>query len=127
MAISKKNDNNPVKAGFLKNQRTATRCVREDITATISNLGLFSFGKVVLVKLLDITSKGVLIATDTKLSLNQKFTLTLQFNTGKIFVIKATVARISTSRPTEYGIKFDQYNDELGDYLLETQSTLVFK
>lgn len=117
----------PSSESVIKNQRVATRCVRQDIAAYISDLGLFSFGKTVSVKLLDITSKGVLIATDKKLSINQKLTLTLCFYSGKTFVIKSSVARIAPLAHYEYGIKFNQFNNELGDYLLSTQSKLVFK
>ncbi len=111
----------------IKNQRVATRCVRPDISAYLSDLGLFSFGKAISVKLLDITSKGVLIATDKKLKVNQKLTLTLCFHSGKTFTIKASIVRIAPLSRYEYGIKFDRYNNELGDHLLTTQSQLVFK
>lgn len=110
-----------------KNQRIATRFVREDIDATISDLGLLNMGKTFAVKLIDITSKGVLIESKKKLGINQTLTLTLKFKTGKVFVIKAKVARVSTSEKDHYGIKFDKYNNELGDYLLDTQTKLVFK
>ncbi len=111
----------------IKNRRVATRCVRPDIAAYISDLGLLSFGKTISVRLLDITSKGVSIATDKKLSANQKLTLTLCFYSGKTFVIKAQVVRIVPLSRFEYGIKFNRLNNGLGDYLLATQSQLVFK
>jgi hypothetical protein len=110
-----------------KNHRIATRFVREDIDASIGDLGLLNMGKTFTVKLIDITSKGVLIESKKKLGINQTLTLTLQFKTGKAFVIKSKVARVSTSEKDHYGIKFDKYNNELGDYLLDTQTKLVFK
>lgn len=119
---------------FIDNHRFATRYIREDITASISelgfsliNLGKFNSAKPAAVELMDITSKGVLISTDKKLKINQELNLTLKFNSGKSFLIKAKVARISSTASNNYGLIFDHYNNELGEYLLETQSKLVFK
>lgn len=112
---------------LIKNHRIATRFIREDIDASISDLGFLSRGKDFPVKLVDITSKGVLIESDKKLKVGQALTLTLQFKTGKRFVIKAKVVRIAAESHDQYGIKFDRYNNELGDYLLDTQTKLVFK
>ena len=44
-----------------KNSRIATRYVRNDIDAVITDLCLLNMGKSHLVKLIDITIKGVLI------------------------------------------------------------------
>ncbi|WP_019864777.1 PilZ domain-containing protein [Methylovulum miyakonense] len=112
---------------LLKNHRIATRFIRADIDASVSDLGFFYGGKVFAVNLIDITSKGVLIESEKKLKINQKLTLTLKFKTGKTFVIKAKVVRIADNTNNRYGIKFDRYNNELGEYLLETQTKLVFK
>lgn len=119
---------------LIDNQRFATRYIREDIAASISdlgfslsNLGKFNLGKSFAVELMDITSKGVLISTGKKLKLNQMLNLTLEFNSGKLFLIKAKVARISSTTSNNYGLIFDHYHNELGEYLLETQSKLVFK
>jgi len=109
------------------NRRAATRLIRDDITASINVPGRLGFGKTISVDLMDITSKGVMISTDQKLALNKKLILTLQFKSGKAFVIKAVVARHSDSSLNGYGIKFDNYNNELGDYMLETQKKLIFK
>jgi hypothetical protein len=110
-----------------KNQRIATRYIRDDIAASVRRMGLFCFGGETSVQLMDITSKGVLIATSKKFRVNKKINLTLEFASGKIFKIKAAVVHKSDLSPYQYGIKFDRYNNELGDYLLETQSKLVFK
>lgn len=110
-----------------KNIRIATRFIREDIAASINVSGLLSFGKVIPVKLMDIASRGVLISTNQRLSINKKIILTLQFQSGKEFVIKGIVVRRSNMSQGEYGIRFDRYNNELGDYLLETQGKLIFK
>jgi hypothetical protein len=111
-----------------KNIRSTTRFVREDITtASITVPALLGFSKTISVELIDVACKGVLISTDKKLSINKKTTLTLQFKSGKVFVIKATVVHRSGSSQNKYGLKFDRYNNELGDYLLETQEKLLFK
>ncbi|MCF7987064.1 MAG: PilZ domain-containing protein [Methylovulum sp.] len=113
--------------GLAKNHRVATRYIRKDITVSISGLHLFELGRVSRVELLDISSKGLLIECQRKLTLRKKIKLSLRFKSGKEFQLQGTVIRISTTSPTEYGIKFDRFNDELGDYLLETQEHLIFK
>ena len=112
---------------FKKNIRFATRFIRDDIAVSIKVHGLLGFRKYIPVDLMDIASKGVLISTSQRLGINKKITLTLQFKSGKIFVIKGMVVRHSDSLRKEYGIKFDRYNNELGDYLLESQEKLIFK
>jgi hypothetical protein len=111
----------------IKNNRIATRFVREDIDASITDLGFLNRSKAHPVHLMDITSKGVLIKSDKKLNINQSLTLKLKFLAGKEFVIKAKVVRVADSANSQYGVKFDRYNNELGDYLLDTQTKLVFK
>ncbi len=110
-----------------KNKRSATRFIRDDITATVNVDGLFGSSKTIAVELRDITSKGALISAHQELIVNKKIQLTLHFKSGKIFVINAQVVRHTDKACYEYGIKYDRYNDELGDYLLETQQKLVFK
>ncbi len=112
---------------MVKNHRIATRFVREDIDASVSGLGILNRSKEFAVKLIDITSKGVLIESEKQLKINQTLTLTLKFKAGKAFVIKAKVVRIAANTNNQYGVKFDRYNNELGDYLLDTQTKLVFK
>lgn len=114
-------------ADSINNLRVATRFIREDIAASVEVFNLLGFSKTIAVDLLDITSKGVLVASDQKLGINKKIVLTLRFKSGEEFIINATVARRSDSPGNEYGIKFDAFNHELGDYLLETQEKLVFK
>lgn len=116
---------------LISNKRVATRYIREDIAASVCKISWFNFGfrfnKDIYVELVDISSKGVLIATSQKLPINKKITLTLTFEDLKSFIIQAKVIRKAQSDQTQYGIKFDRTNDALGDYLLETQRKLVFK
>ncbi|MDO9164230.1 MAG: PilZ domain-containing protein [Methylococcaceae bacterium] len=115
----------------ITNKRVATRYIREDIAASVCKISWFNFGfrfnKDIFVELVDISSKGVLIATSQNLPLNKKITLTLTFEDLKSFIIQAKVVRKALADQTQYGIKFDRTNDDLGDYLLETQRKLVFK
>lgn len=106
---------------LLVNNRITTRCLREDIKATLCKKRLLPSGRETPVDLIDINSKGVLVLSNQKFSIHDKVTLKLEFDSGKIFEIKAAVAHKSTSQGNNYGIKFDRYNDELGDYLFETQ------
>jgi len=123
-----------------KNQRIAVRYVREDIAASICNINSLSFGfffkdvfivlndkKKFPVELKDISSKGVLIACSKKLRINKKIILTLEFEDSKTFKIYAKVVRKVPAQENQYGIKFDRLNNDLGDYLLKTQSKLVFR
>jgi c-di-GMP-binding flagellar brake protein YcgR len=118
-----------------KNQRKTVRYVRKDITAFVSQADIFgsysffSCSRAVRVKLLDISSQGVLLGAPSELvlKLNQKVMLILIFNSNKKFEIQARVKRQLFEGRRFYGVKFDKVNDELGDYLLESQEDLVFK
>lgn len=109
------------------NNRITTRFIRKDIKVTFSKNGLFSFGRETPADLIDISSKGVLIRSHKKLNIRDKITLELKFDSGKTFKIEGIVVRNPTLSNIRYGIKFSRYNDELGDYLLETQKQLIFK
>ena len=110
------------------NRRACVRYIRSDIKATIHQNVLFNFDGEIPVDLIDIGSKGVMIATGKKIGINQKITLSLAFDGGKTYKIKAKpVYVLKTASGFRYGIKFDQYNNELGDTLFETQLTLIFK
>jgi hypothetical protein len=109
------------------NSRVTTRIIRDGISVHIFRPYLFGFGKTIPVDLIDISCKGCLISTNKKLRINKKITLTLLFESGKLFVINAIVVRRSDLPRHEYGVKFVQNNNELGDYLYESQEMLRFK
>ncbi|MGJ0491244.1 PilZ domain-containing protein [Methylobacter sp.] len=111
----------------MDNNRVATRYIRKDITVILSKNSLLNFAREIPVDLIDISSKGVLIRSHKKLNIRDKITLKLKFDRGKTFKIEGTVVRKSTLSNIRYGIKFNRYNDELGDYLLETQKELIFR
>jgi len=110
-----------------QNNRAAARCLRDDILAYISHKNLFRSENTIAVRLVDINSRGVLIATTEELAVNKKISIILNFRDGKQFIIPAKIVRHQASTTNEYGIKFDRCNNELGDYLLATQSKLIFK
>ncbi|MEQ1531313.1 MAG: PilZ domain-containing protein, partial [Methylococcales bacterium] len=114
------------------NRRIGVRYVREDIAASVCKISIYFFGigfkKDITVELVDISSKGVLISTNQKLKVGKKITITLKFEDDKAFTIKAKIVReILSPLHNQYGIKFDRLNNDLGDYLLETQNKLVFR
>ncbi|MCK4494319.1 MAG: PilZ domain-containing protein [Methylococcales bacterium] len=116
------------------NDRKTIRYIRNDIKASIyiSNiLGRYSAKKTSLViKLLDISSKGALISCPKRLRMRKKVKLVLAFKTNKTnktFEISARVVRGETYDPQIYGVKFDVMNHKLGDYLLESQTTLILQ
>jgi hypothetical protein len=115
------------------NQRLATRYIRNDIKGVFYKIDFFTsvgfnfFRRLIPIQILDISSRGVLVSTDKKFKIDTKIVLGLKFRHGKSFRIKAEVVRKSTVSDYEYGIKFDEYNNELGDCLVETQSELKFK
>jgi len=108
------------------NQRTAVRYIRTDIIVTFRTLGFFSFSKFHPASLLDISSKGVAIECDKSMSLNTKVILKLLFEDKTEFKIPAKIIQ-KVKNTKKYGIKFDQYNNEIGDYILSSRNDLLFK
>jgi len=108
------------------NLRSAVRYIRKDITVSLQRHGLFKLSKTIPVKLLDISSKGTAIECEHKLALNDKIILELIFKDNKGFAIEAKIVYQAENKK-QYGIKFDTYNDDLGEYLLSSQNDLIFK
>lgn len=121
-------------AKLYQNQRKSVRYVRKDVAVFISQADIFGFyslfshSKAIKVKLFDISSRGMLIAGPSGLRLKRgkKIVLTVIFNSNRMFEISAVVVREIIEERRFYGIKFDKVNDALGDYLLESQTDLVF-
>lgn len=126
--FDKKNNTKP----FVVNRRKSVRYIRNDIGAKVRKIGIFSFvtlktNRDISVKLIDIGSRGVLVSTDNKLLLNKHVILTLRFADFREFEIPSVVVRRADLPKQQYGIKFDQTNDELAEHLLATQRKLSFK
>lgn len=109
------------------NGRKSVRYVRKDIKVVLVTSNLLGIGKKIKAKLQDISSKGVRVSTEEKLGTNKKLVVALKFNDGTTFTINAKTVRKSPDNAFEYGIKFEQQQNKLGDYLLETQTDLLFK
>ena len=115
------------------NQRKTIRYIRGDISASINRSDifggykLFSYSDPVKVELLDISSKGALISSPRKINLNKKINLVLLFGCNKKFEIPSKVIREETYAQNIYGLKFNKVRHDLGDYLLETQTELIFQ
>ena len=118
-------------APFKVNRRMGIRYIRNDIGVSVRKIGVFNFSfranHGISVKLVDIGSRGALIATNIKLPVNKKVSLTIRFADFKEFQIPGKVARKSECSVVIYGIKFDHINNGLADYLLATQRKLTFK
>ena len=107
----------------LVNNRISVRYRRNDISATLKIRNLF-FSRQTPVKLLDISSKGAAIRSDIKLKLKKRVSLVVQFKDQKSFTVNAIV--VHNHDAPRYGLKFDSYQGELAEHLLETQTDLKF-
>jgi hypothetical protein len=108
------------------NQRIAVRYIRDDIKALLHKPFLFFFAKKIPVDLLDISSKGAAIECHKKLRLKRNIILKLIFKDNHEFTLYATII-YQIKNKQQYGLKFDCFNNELGEYLLSTQNELLFK
>ncbi|MFW5443905.1 MAG: PilZ domain-containing protein [Methylococcaceae bacterium] len=110
------------------NNRKTTRYVRDDIKAKLTIYKLFRKTKPIDVELLDISCKGVLVSSPSTPSLKPKTKVTLELifdADNRPFTLTGTVVRKTIDK--NYGIQFSAYQDDLGNHLLNTQTTLVFK
>jgi PilZ domain len=116
------------------NTRIAVRYILEDINANaVCTISMFNFGFLVqrefVVQLFDISSKGLLISTDKKLSVNQEIYVCIKFEDGYVFKRHGKIVRKANKDgpPYKYGLQFDRLSNSLGEYLLATQKKLTFK
>lgn len=109
------------------NGRRSVRYVRNDIKVVLISKNLLGLDKKIQVQLQDISSKGLRVSAKEKLSINKKITVALKFKDGRRFTMKAKVVRQSSSNKFDYGIKFEERQNDLGDHLLETQTDLLLK
>lgn len=105
------------------NKRISVRYRRNDIKAKLKLRGLFS-SREMPVELLDISSKGAAIRSDEKLKLKKRVILSVQFTDQKSFNIDAKVVHVQDA--SRYGLKFERYQGDLAEHLLETQTDLEF-
>lgn len=109
------------------NARKAIRYIRNDIKASLVYSNALGLKKTLPSELNDISTKGALVTTVQKLSVNKKVTVIISFDDGKIFKINGKIVRKCLTAPHQYGIKFEKQENSLGDHLLKTQTDLTFK
>ena len=105
------------------NKRISVRYRRNDIKAKIKTRRLF-FSKEIPVSLIDISSKGAAITCEKKLRKKIKVSLIVEFQDKKCFTIAAII--VHNYAAPRYGLKFESYQSELAEHLLETQTDLEF-
>ena len=110
-----------------ENKRKTTRYVRKDIKVALRINNVFGIKKMLDSELLDISSNGALVFTRQTLRLKQKVIMLIEFIDGKTFSINAEIVRKCASSKYHYGIKFEKRENTFGEYLLETQTDLIFK
>lgn len=104
------------------NKRSSIRYRRHDIRAVIKIHSLF-YPRLQPVVIQNISSRGAAIVSGKPLKENAKVTLYLLFSCGKRFSIEAVIVH-NRAKP-KYGLKFES-NNELGEFLLKTQTNLDF-
>lgn len=106
------------------------RYFRNDIGVTIRKIGLLNFSFFAnhdsSVKLVNISSRGILIATNMQIPLNKKVALTIRFSDFKEYEIPGKIVRKTQGVVLVYGITFDKVNNKLAEKLLATQRKLTF-
>lgn len=121
-AILKENEDQPT------NRRKTVRYVRHDLRAELAIEGWLGFAKkTCAVELIDISSRGALIRCEEKLRPNLRVLLHLFFEDDKHFAVPGHVVRSAEKAALFYGVRFKFYQNDLADYLLKTQTDLVFK
>ncbi|MGR8929452.1 MAG: PilZ domain-containing protein [Gammaproteobacteria bacterium] len=107
----------------LINKRISVRYRRDDIEATLKIRTLF-FAKEIPVQIRDISSKGAAITCEIKLKPKRRVCLFVKFPDQKSFAVNAVV--VHNLAAPRYGLRFDRYEGELAEHLLETQTNLDF-
>ncbi|MGR9115207.1 MAG: PilZ domain-containing protein [Gammaproteobacteria bacterium] len=109
------------------NSRKTVRYIRHDVKARLVFINALGLKKNLPLELNDISTKGALITAEQTVRINKKVELILTFDDGKVFRIQGKIIRKCPTEPHQYGIKFEKQENDLGDYLLQTQTDLTFK
>jgi len=106
--------------------RKAVRYSKSDIKATLTSKQWFKISKTIPIKVLDISSKGVCIAIEHKLTMNTKVVLNLELTEDYACIIPAKVVRLYST--TEYGLVFDKTQHTAIDHIIsdEADFTIAF-
>lgn len=110
-----------------KHKRLAVRYIRDDIRVSIrfdGFLSRFAFWlKALPVRLIDISSRGVLIGCPKKLKIPKRIIVTLVFKDSKTFILPGRIIRAADDN--HYGVRFSGFSHPLGEHLLKTQEDRV--
>jgi len=111
------------------NRRKTVRYVCHDLRAELVTEGWLGFTKkTCAVELSDLSSRGALIRCEETLRPDMQILLHLFFADGKHFVVPGQIVRSAEKKQTPfYGVRFKSYQHDLADYLLKTQTDVVFK
>jgi len=110
----------------LNNKRAAVRYLGGGVIAALKLLGILNSDKKHSIELIDISSKGAAIHSKKKISVGKKVILYLAFKDKTIFRVPAKIV-YKNKINHQYGVKFDQINNKLGDFLVSSGQDLLFK
>ncbi|MBE0469196.1 MAG: PilZ domain-containing protein [Methyloprofundus sp.] len=96
--------------------RKAVRYKKSDIKATLTPKQWLKISKDIPINVLDISSKGICIATEYKLAMNTKVVLNLELTADYACLIPAKVVRLYST--TKYGLVFDKTQHTAIDHLI---------
>lgn len=105
-------------------KRRTVRYQRGDINAKLRMKSFLVLSQNIPVQLFDISTGGAGLVCEKLLKLNQQVVLKLSFADGTQFDLNSTVVNVGQNN--QYGLKFDRYNDAIGDQLLQSQTDLKF-
>jgi len=101
---------------YLKiNRRVGVRYPAPPSTLTLRKNNILNFSSEFIATLIDISARGALITCSEPLTNNTKLALKILFADGTLFNLKGKVVREKS--PHHYGIKLDNYNHDLDQYL----------
>ncbi|GEM_PF-2339599 len=109
----------------LNNKRAAVRYLGGETVATLKLLGIFTSDKKHSIELLDISSKGAALKSTKSIKVGKKVILYLTFKDTTTFRIPAKIV-YKTKNSQQYGVKFEQINNKLGDFLVSSMQDLLF-
>jgi len=107
--------------------RKAVRYSKSGIKATLTLKQRLKTSKAIPLNVLDISSKGICIAIEHKLSMNTKVLLNLKLTADYACIIPAKVVRLYST--TKYGLVFDKTQHTAIDHIIsdEADFTIAFE
>jgi hypothetical protein len=103
-----------------------TNLAAKDKKASLVKVNLFGAGNPINAKYRNLTFDAVQILTAAILQDDSTLSLVFNFSDGEQLKTEAKIVCQRKFISHYYGIKFEKFNDELGDHLLTTQTDLFF-